>query len=217
MVESNEVSNFGSQITGETSIYYFSSESCSFCQEVKDGLYSFLQESSVKINGLSPSTSPTYNDIVTRFKLAYPEAATAFFKSWGTPLMFSFKNGSFAKIEIYGNHKNKNGVAKLFSGLFSFPYIYEFTSEDSLSSFLSEGYPVLILEDATCWEEFFELAKLSSKKSGILIKDKLPASAKKDIEDKYGLGSLLLYKENNVSLESKKQSALALLNSYFND
>lgn len=214
-VESNEVANIGSEITGETTLYYFSSETCSFCNEVKGGLYSFIEDTSLKIIGLSPTTSPSYNDAVTRFKLSYPDTAGAFFKSWGTPLMFSFKNGEFAKIEIYGNHKNKNGVAKLLSGLFSYPYIYEFKTESSLSSFLGQGYPVLLLESKDCWNDFYEFAKLSHKRSGVLIKNKLASETISDLEEKYGSGSRLIFQKENVAMTAEKESAITLLKSYF--
>lgn len=215
LVESVDVSKVSSEATGETLLYYFSSEACSFCSEVKDGLYSFLEETDLKVIGLSPTTSISYNDAIARLKNSYPESAAAFFKSWGTPLLFSLKNGQFDKLEIYGNHKNKNAVAKLLSGKFSYPYIYEFTKESSLNHFLDQGYPVLLLDEDDGWGDFYDAAKLASKKSGLAIKSKFTSESQEDLSRKYGEGSRLILGERNLSLNEEKEGCISLLKSYF--
>ena len=215
LIENVDVSKASSEATGETLLYYFSSETCSFCQEVKDGLYSFLEETQLKVIGLTTTTSVSYNDAIVRFKNSYPESATAFFKSWGTPLLFSFKDGQFNKLEIYGNHKNKNAVAKLLNGKFSYPYIYEFSEESSLNYFLDQGYPVLLLDEKNSWEDFYKAAKLANKKSGLAIKGKFSSEAQKEFSKTYGEGSRLIFGEHNLSFDEEKEGCVSLLKSYF--
>ncbi len=200
-------------LSGETLLYYFSRSSCSFCQEVEPAFSSFLEKTSARVISLTEKSSPSYSSAVSFLQLSFPEAKP-FFANWGTPLLFSLKDGHFQKLELYGNHKNEQAVSKLLSG-FSFPFLYELSSREGTSSFLGEGYPVLLCQTEESYSSMMLYAQSSRKKAGVLFLDGLPSSALEAIEGEYGEGERFLWKGENADIAKNREGYLSLLEEYY--
>lgn len=213
LVEEPSSSLKEASLTGESLLYYFSRSSCSYCQEVEPAFSSFLEKSSAKVISLTEKSSPSYSSAVSFFELNFPEAKP-FFSNWGTPLLFSFQDGHFEKLELYGNHKNEQAVAKLLSG-FSFPYLYELSSFEGVSSFLGDGFPILLCLSKESYASIFSWAKSSTKKAGVLFLDKLNASEQEEIRLAFGEGERFLWKGRNVEISKSREEYLSLLQEYF--
>lgn len=198
--------------TGETLLVYFYSEGCHFCEEVKAGFAEFLEKTSVKILAYSYISSPNYHAAVSAFKAVSKENAEVFFKDWGTPYLFAYKDGEFSKLPLYGNHGSAKAVANMMDGLYSFPYLYEFTTLEGINSFLEEGYPIYLLDEG---EELPEIMKssiqTSIKRIGYAGKEKLSDDDLKGLNDAYGESSCLLTSEGGI----KKEDCFSYLASYF--
>lgn len=182
----------GAEMTGETLLFYFHSDSCSHCLTVKEGFASFLEQTDIKVLAYTDQTSPTFREASKEFA-SFSSSAVPFFAKLGTPFFFSYHDGEFSKIELMGNHKTSRTVAKLMEKLYSYPYLYELTSYSSLSSFRSKGYPVLLLEEGGSFPEaVWENARTSQKPFGFIGKAKLSAEEKETIESAYGDSSFLI-------------------------
>ena len=200
--------------TGEALLFYFYSEGCSFCEEVKRGFAGFLEKTNVKVLAYTYTSSPNYEYVVNIFKTASKENAEAFFKDWGTPCLFTYKGGEFSKVPLYGNHGSAKAVASLMDSLYSFPYLYELTTLEGMNAFLQKGYPVYLLEDG---EEFPEAMKssiqTSEKRIGYVPKARLSEEDLTQLGEAYGESSCLLTEEGII----KKEDCSSYLKTYFGD
>ena len=198
--------------TGETLIFYFYNESCHFCEEVKRGFAGFLEKTNIKVLSYTYASSPNYLYAISVFKSLSKEATEAFFNDWGTPCLFSYKDGEFSKIPLYGNHGSVKVVTNLMESLYSFPYLYEFTTLKGMDSFLEKDYPVYLLNEG---EELPSLIKTSiqtsDKKIGYVPKSLLSEEDLKKLEEAHGNASCLLTSAG----EMKKEDCSSYLESYF--
>ncbi len=198
--------------TGETLIFYFYSSTCHYCVEVKEGFADFLEKTNLKILAYTNATSPSYHDAVDAFKTISKESAEAFFKDWGTPWLFAYKDGAFSRIPLYGNHASAKTVAKMMDRLYSFPYLYELTSFQGMSSFLKKGYPIFLLNEG---EELPAIIKssiqTSAKPIGYVPKALLSEEDLTKINKQHGESSCLLTSEGDL----KKEDCSSYLESYF--
>ncbi len=198
--------------TGETVLFYFYSESCHFCEEVKQGFAGFLEKTNIKILAYTYSSSSNYNYAIEALKASAKENAEAFFKEWGTPCLFAFKDGEFSQIPLYGNHGSATAVAKLMAGLYSFPYLYEITTVEGLNAFLNKGYPVYLLNEGERLPEIMEKSIQNSvKKIGYIPKSLLSEEDLSDLEEAHGDSSCLLTNSGDI----KKEDCSSYLQDYF--
>ncbi len=179
--------------TGETLIFYFYSSTCHFCEEVRAGFAEFLEDTDVKVLSYTYYSEPNYFTAVKQFEAITKESAEAFFDDWGTPLLFSYKDGVFSKIPLYGNHGSAKAVAKMMDGLYSFPYLYEFSTWEACESFLDKGYPIYLLDEGDSLPDVLKTnIQQSSKPFGYLFKSSLEEEGLKKLEASYGSASLLI-------------------------
>ena len=213
--EDPDLSLGGQRISKEALLFYFSRESCHYCQEVRPGFDSFLEQTNIKVISLTNNSSPSYSQVASYLEAAYPEAGKAFFSDWGTPLLFALKDGEFSKIEIYGNHKNAGAVSKLLTPLYSFPYIYELSSFEKIPAFLEKGYPFLICQSEEDFSLLYSFASSSKSPSGVLFKNKLSEENQAELVSRYGDSSRLLFQKKNLDLSSDKTGCASVLEDYF--
>ena len=198
--------------TGETLIFYFYNESCHFCEEVKQGFAGFLEKTNIKVLAYTYTTSPNYFYAIDALKNLSKENGEDFFNEWGTPCLFVYKDGEFSKIHLYGNHGSAKVVAKLMEGLYSFPYLYEFTTLEGMNSFLERDYPIYLLNEGESLPEVMKSSfPTSSKKIGYLPKSLLSEEDLKELEEAHGDASCLLTGEGDI----KKEDCSSYLTSYF--
>jgi thiol-disulfide isomerase/thioredoxin len=173
--------------TGETLLFFFHKEDCSYCEDVKEGFAAFEGEYKAKVLSYTNVTSPNYRDVVDAFSTIVPKSDKGFFNGFGTPMLFSYKDGSLSKIELYGNHKSLRTVEKLMTGLYSFPYLYEFSLYSSISPFLAKGYPLYLLDSGETLPSYLtnNLQK-SAKSFGLLAKSNLSEEEIASLEEAYG-------------------------------
>ena len=200
------------QETGETLLFYFYSQGCSFCEEIKDSFAEFLERTDIKVLAYTFSTAPNYTQAENEFKSIAEENAKVFFREWGTPLLFSYKDGSFTKIPLYGNHGSAKSIALMMQERYSFPYLYEFSSLSAAQSFLKKGYPVYLLnEEESLPDALLEEAKKSAKPFGFLPKSALGEESKQELEEAYGSYSCLLLGEASI----KKEDCSSYIEDYY--
>ncbi len=198
--------------TGETLLVYFYSEGCHFCEEVKAGFAEFLEKTNIKVLAYSYTSSPNYHAAVSAFKAVAKENAEIFFKDWGTPYLFTYKDGEFSKVPLYGNHGSAKAVASMMDGLYSFPYLYELTTSEGISSFLEKGYPVYLLNEGEALPEIMKSSiQASTKRIGYVPKAKLSEEDLKNLNNSHGDPSCLLTSDGEI----KKENCSSYLASYF--
>ena len=197
--------------TGESLLFFFYSQTCHFCEEVRPSFAEFLEQTDVKVLSYTYSSTPDYFTAVRQFESISKESAEEFFSDWGTPLLFSYKDGVFSKIALYGNHGSAKSIAKMMTESYSFPYLYEFSSWETAKSFLEKDYPVYLLSDEEGLPESVRTnIQKSSKPFGCLFKSRLGEEELSELEGAYGSASLLIDGKG-----AKKEDCSSLIEDYF--
>ncbi len=198
--------------TGESLLFYFYSQTCHFCEEIKASFADFLEQTCVKVLAYTNATNPNFKTAVEQFKGLSEGNAEHFFSDYGTPLLFSYKGGEFDQIPIYGNHGSAKSIAKMMGERYSMSYLYEFSSLSAASAFLSQGYPVYLLgKGESLPDDLVSHIKTSNKRFGCLFKSRLSEDEISELDNSYGPSASLLFKDEGI----KKEDCSSFIEEYY--